>query len=132
MTIGRALLDRVVEHARRDAPDECCGAIGVRDGAASSVHPCRNEAASPLRFEMGIDLFYALEAIDEAGEELGAIYHSHTRTAAYPSQTDVNWSGQYPGAEWLIVGLRGDAEPEVRSYAISPAGRIDERPVRVT
>ncbi len=118
MRISRALLDEVVEHARRDAPDECCGAIGVRDGAAARVYPCRNEAASPLRFEMGIDLFHAMEAMEEGGEELGAIYHSHTRTEPVPSQTDINWSGQYPGAEWLIVGL-GTPEPVVRSFLIA-------------
>jgi len=127
--ISRALLDAVVEHARREAPNECCGAIGVRGGAAAAVYPCRNEAASPLRFEMGIDLFYAMEAMEDGGQELGAIYHSHTRTDAFPSQTDVNWSGQYPGAEWLIVGL-GAAEPQVRSFLIA-GGRVTEVEVAV-
>ncbi len=79
---------------------------------------------------MGIDLFYALEAIDEAGEDLGAIYHPHTRTFPYPSQTDINWSGQYPGAEWLIVGLDREGEALVRSYLIE-GGRVEEVPVEV-
>jgi proteasome lid subunit RPN8/RPN11 len=129
MKIAQDLLDQIIDHARRDAPNECCGVVGVRGGRATRVLPVKNEAASPLKFTMGIDLFYALEAIDEAGEELGAIYHSHTRTFPYPSQTDINWSDQYPGAEWIIVGLEnGDAL--VRSYRIE-GGRVEEVAVEV-
>jgi proteasome lid subunit RPN8/RPN11 len=129
MRIAQELLDEMIDHARREAPNECCGVVGVRDGRATRVLPVKNEAASPLKFEMGIELFYALDAIDEAGEELGAIYHSHTRTFPYPSQTDINWSDQYPGAEWLIVGLEND-EALVRSYLIE-GGRVEEVPVEV-
>ncbi len=130
MRIAQDLLDQMIDHARRDAPNECCGVVGVRDGRATRVLPVRNEAASPLKFEMGIELFYALDAIDEAGEELGAIYHSHTRTAPYPSQTDINWSDQYPGAEWVIVGLDRAGEALVRSYRIE-GGAVTEVPVEV-
>ena len=130
MRIARDLLDQMIDHARRDAPDECCGVVGVRDGTATRVLPVKNEAASPLKFEMGIELFYALESIDEAGEELGAIYHSHTRTFPYPSQTDINWSGQYPGVEWIIVGLK-DGDALVRSYRIDAQGAVEEVPVEV-
>jgi proteasome lid subunit RPN8/RPN11 len=129
MKIAPELLEQIVDHARRDAPNECCGVVSVRDGAAAQVIEVKNEAASPLKFEMGIELFYALERIDEAGEELGAIYHSHTRTEPYPSQTDINWAPQYPGAEWLIVGLNG-SDVKVRSYVIED-GRVDEVDVEV-
>ena len=130
MRIAQDLLDQMIDHARRDAPNECCGVVGVRDGRATRVLPVKNEAASPLKFEMGIELFYALDEIDEAGEELGAIYHSHTRTFPFPSQTDINWSEQYPGAEWLIVGLADGEEALVRSYLIS-GGQVREVPVEV-
>jgi proteasome lid subunit RPN8/RPN11 len=62
--------------------------------------------------------------IEDAGLELGAIYHSHTRSEPYPSQTDVNFAANWPGLEWLIVGT-GGAEPVVRSYRIDD-GRIAE------
>jgi len=118
------LLDRIIEHARRDAPNECCGLIGSRDGVASSVRPARNVAASPYRFEVdGPELFRLLEEVEADEHELGAIYHSHTRSAPEPSQTDVNFSGGWPGVEWIIVGLAG-AEPEVRSF------RIDDGEIR--
>lgn len=130
MKIAQELLDQIIDHARRDAPDECCGVVGADGDVARSVFALKNLAASPLRFEVGADLVPAMDEIDEAGHELGAIYHSHTRTAPYPSQTDVNFSVNWPGVEWLIVGLAGD-DAEVRSYRIE-GGRIEEVPVEVT
>ena len=106
-------------HARRDFPNECCGIVAVRDGAAVAVHGSRTSHASPFRFEVdGLEVMRMLDAIEDAGAELGAIYHSHTRSEPYPSQTDVNFAANWPGVEWLIVGVRGDGEPSVRSYRI--------------
>ena len=118
MKIARPLLDEILDHARRDLPNECCGAVAVRDGEAVKVYALKNEAASPYRFSLGIDLFHALEDIEDAGAELGAIYHSHPRTEAYPSLTDMAWSEQYPDAEWVIVG-HVDTEPVVRSFRVT-------------
>ena len=131
MRISRRLLDEIVEHARRDAPDECCGIVAARDGQATAVHPAENVARSAYRFEVdGATLLRLLDELEQAGEELAAVYHSHTRSAAYPSQTDVNFSGGWPGLEWLIVGLR-DTEPEVRSFRID-AGGVREVALEVT
>jgi [CysO sulfur-carrier protein]-S-L-cysteine hydrolase len=118
--IDRALLERVVAHARRDFPNECCGMIAVRDGRAVGVHEATNVAASPLRFEVdGLEVHRAIETIEAEGGEMGAIYHSHTRSDPYPSQTDINFARGWPGVEWLIVGVSRDgAEPTVRSYRI--------------
>ena len=55
--------------------------------------------------------------IEDAGLELGAIYHSHTRSEPYPSQTDINLAVLSRACCRIIVGLAGD-EPEVRAYAI--------------
>jgi proteasome lid subunit RPN8/RPN11 len=124
--IDAALLDRVVDHARRDYPNECCGMIAVRDGRAVAIHEATNVAASPLRFEVeGREIIRAQDAFEAGGAELGAIYHSHTRSDPYPSQTDINFAAGWPGVEWLIVGLRGDGEPTVRSYRIDD-GVIEE------
>jgi proteasome lid subunit RPN8/RPN11 len=118
--IERALLERIVAHARRDFPNECCGMVGVRDGRAVAVHEATNVAASPLRFEVdGLEVMRVEEAFDAEGLTLGAIYHSHTRSEPYPSQTDINFAkGWGPTVEWLIVGVRPDDEPTVRSYRI--------------
>jgi proteasome lid subunit RPN8/RPN11 len=131
--IDRALLERVVAHARRDFPNECCGMIAVRDGRAVAVHEATNVAASPLRFEVdGLEVHRAIEAIESGGAEMGAIYHSHTRSDPYPSQTDINFArGWGPTVEWLIVGVpRNGDEPTVRCYRIDD-GAVTEVEVDV-
>jgi proteasome lid subunit RPN8/RPN11 len=131
--IARALLDEIVAHAVRDAPNECCGLVVGRDGSATSARALENLAASPLRFDIDGRELLAVAFADEDDDQLIAIYHSHTRSAPYPSQTDVNFAAGWPGVEWLIVGVAKakDAEPEVRSYLIDD-GAIREVELEVT
>ena len=129
MRIPRQLYDEIVDHAQADAPNECCGMIATRDGDAVTVHRAVNAAASPLRYEIdGAEQFRIQMAIDDAGLDLGAIYHSHTRSAPLPSQTDINLAF-YPDALYIIVGLAG-AEPEVRAWRIQD-GQVDEAELEV-
>jgi [CysO sulfur-carrier protein]-S-L-cysteine hydrolase len=115
--ISSQLLEEIVAHARAEAPNECCGIIAARDGEAVAVHRATNVAASPLRYEMdGMEQYRIQTAIEDAGLELGAIYHSHTRSAPEPSPTDVNLAF-YPDAEYVIVGLANGAV-DVRSWRI--------------
>ena len=132
MRIARGLLDEIVAHAVRDAPNECCGVIAGRDGAATAVHATENVAASPFRFEIdGLTLMGLIDSFEEDGDELVAIYHSHTRSEPYPSQTDLNFAAMWPGVEWLIVGVPKDGEPVVSHYRIED-GRIAEAELEVT
>jgi [CysO sulfur-carrier protein]-S-L-cysteine hydrolase len=117
MRISQSLIDEMVAHARADLPNECCGMVGGSDGEASVVIPVVNSAASPLRFEMDPQGQYnALKAIEDDGGEMLAIYHSHTKSPAYPSQTDVNQAVNWPDAIYLIVSLRDEDAPEVKGY----------------
>ncbi|MFL5819738.1 MAG: Mov34/MPN/PAD-1 family protein [Solirubrobacteraceae bacterium] len=117
MRISRELVEEIVAHARREAPNECCGMVASQDGRAVRVYPATNAAASPLRYQVEPHDQYRIEmAIDDAGLELGAIYHSHTRSAPYPSQTDINLAF-HPDALYVIVGL-GAQTPELRAYRI--------------
>lgn len=125
MRISSELLDLIVAHAREEAPNECCGLVAVRDGEAVEVRRAVNQAASPLRFEVdGLEVMRALDDFEATGAELGAIYHSHTRTEPYPSQTDINFAANWPGVEWIIVGLDRGGAATVRTY------RIDDGTVR--
>ena len=121
MRIAQAHLDEIVAHAVRDLPNECCGLVGVRDGRVTHVLPLENMAASPFRFEMGIDQQRAIDEIEDAGSEVGAMYHSHPRTDAWPSQTDMSLSDRWPGLEWVIVGFVS-TEPVVRSFRVTTTG----------
>jgi [CysO sulfur-carrier protein]-S-L-cysteine hydrolase len=120
MKIPQALIDEMVAHAREDLPNECCGMIGGREGEATSVVRVKNSAASPLRYEMDPQgQFDALKAIEGAGEELIGIYHSHTRSAAYPSQTDVNEAVMWPEQVYVIVSLQDEGAPDVKAYDLA-------------
>lgn len=125
MRIPRELYDQMIEHAREDAPNECCGIVAARDGRATNVYRATNIEHSHLRFmidpkeQLRID-----KDIEAAGTELAAIYHSHTRTPPKPSETDINFATLWPGVLWVIVGLADDA-PDVRMWKIDN-GRVGE------
>src|SRR5436305_14830071 len=124
MRISKQLVDELIDHARSEAPIECCGMIASRDGAAVRVYRATNAAASPLRYEIdGAEQYRIQMEIEDAELDLGAIYHSHTRTEPYPSQTDINLAF-YPDAVYVIVGL-GGRQPEIRGYEIRN-GQVQE------
>jgi [CysO sulfur-carrier protein]-S-L-cysteine hydrolase len=131
--ISRSLVDELIAHAREDAPNECCGMVAANDGHAVEVHRAANAAASPLRYEIDPrDIIRVTSAIEDAGLSLGAIYHSHTRSEPYPSQTDINLAffpgseqPAWPDAVYIIVGVAA-GEPDVRAYRIPSRDRVEE------
>ena len=125
MRIPRDLYEQIIEHAREEAPNECCGMVATSNGRAVRVYQATNAAASPLRYEIeGAEQYRIQMEIEDAGYELGAIYHSHTRTEPYPSQTDINLAF-YPDSLYLIVGLANAAEPLLRAFSIRD-GQVSE------
>jgi [CysO sulfur-carrier protein]-S-L-cysteine hydrolase len=119
MRIAQELIDEMVAHAREDLPNECCGMVGGRDGEATEVVRVANSAASPLRYEMDPQGQYnALKSIEDGGNELLAIYHSHTKSAAYPSQTDVNQAVAWPEQIYVIVSLADEDAPDVKAFLL--------------
>jgi proteasome lid subunit RPN8/RPN11 len=125
MRITAQMRDEIVAHANAEAPNECCGMIGARDGEAASLYRARNAEASPLRYVVDpTDQFRIMEEMDERGEELGAIYHSHTKSPAYPSQTDINLAEGWPDPLYVICSI-ADSSPELRAFAIRDE-RVEE------
>lgn len=125
MRIARQLFDEIVSHARAEAPNECCGMVAARDGDAVQVYRATNVEASPLRFVIdGREQIEIHNQIEAAELDLGAIYHSHTRTDPKPSQTDINFGKGWPGVLWIIVGL-ANGETEVRTWRIDD-GKVSE------
>jgi proteasome lid subunit RPN8/RPN11 len=119
MKVSQTLVDEMVAHAREDLPNECCGMIGGSDGVATKVIRVANEAASPLRYEMDSQgQFDALKEIEADGELL-AIYHSHTKSPAYPSQTDVNQAQNWPEPIYVIVSLADGGNPDVKGFHLA-------------
>jgi proteasome lid subunit RPN8/RPN11 len=124
--ISQAHWNQIVEHAQADAPNECCGYMRMSDGRVEEVFRAENIKRSPYAFDLGFKDLVAANDLDDQGYGV-AIYHSHPRSPAEPSQTDINVA-QYPHWLYVIVSLAG--EPEMRAWHIED-GRVQEEPVTV-
>jgi proteasome lid subunit RPN8/RPN11 len=124
--ISREHWDELVAHAREESPNECCGYLRLEDGDVAEVFRAVNERHSPYGYELGFKALEAANELDDEGHGV-AIYHSHPRSPAEPSQTDINLA-QYPSWLHLIVSLA--AEPEVRAWRIAD-GRVSEEDLAV-
>jgi len=121
--IPHPVAEEMLSHARAELPNEACGFLSgsLADGRATRFHPARNVDASPLRYnvhpEDQVRITFAIEA---AGEELVAIFHSHTRSAAVPSATDRR-TAMYPVPFYLLASL---AQPDAPPASALRAWRI--------
>jgi [CysO sulfur-carrier protein]-S-L-cysteine hydrolase len=111
--LPRDIGEAIVAQARAEYPNEACGVIighayAANGGDALRYEPCRNRAASPHRYEIHPeDLFRVTTAADDADQVLWGIVHSHVRTPAVPSPTDIGLNF-YPDALYLLVSLAPD------------------------
>lgn len=130
MKIAQTLIDEMVRHAREDAPEECCGMIGGTDGDAASTYRAINAEASPYRYSIASgELLRLIREIDGNNEELVGIYHSHTKSAAHPSQTDINLAG-WPDAVYVIISLADPEKPDVRGFWLRE-GEIEDAELEI-
>lgn len=120
MRISQAHWDELLAHARDDVPNECCGLLWASDGAIVGVKRATNRRNSPYGYEL--DSGSLLEANDLDEEFQVGIYHSHPRSPAEPSQTDINLAF-YP--HWLYVIVSPTHEPHVRAWRIAD-GNVEE------
>jgi proteasome lid subunit RPN8/RPN11 len=110
------------EHARAEDPNEACGVLLLRDGAAERYLAGRNAAASPYRFELEVDP--DVWFLEDEGYEL-AVFHSHLSSPPRPSRTDVENIGLWAGRPYVILSL---ASGELRAWRIRDDG-IEPEPL---
>ena len=121
----------IVEQALREFPNEACGVIAGEAGVPVKVFPMRNADASPVTYRLdGKEQLKIFDELDERGWDLWAIYHSHTHSEAYPSETDRRLAF-YPEARYLLVSLEDREEPEIRSFFIRE-GEVEEEELKIT
>jgi proteasome lid subunit RPN8/RPN11 len=133
-TLPAAMVAAIVDQARAEAPNEACGLVigsapAAEGGTALRYVACRNELASPTRYVVAAEdlLRHTMDTAD-AGEVFWGIVHSHVRTAAVPSPTDLD-RATYPDALYLVVSL-ADPEPVLRAWHIAD-GEAAEVPLAV-
>jgi proteasome lid subunit RPN8/RPN11 len=132
LRIDRALYEAIVDHARRDHPDEACGVIAGPMGSDRPERfiPMENAERSPTfyRFD-SMEQLKVWREMDDRDEEPVVIYHSHTATEAYPSRTDVSFASE-PNAHYVLASTREPDATEFRSFRITE-GVITEEPVEL-
>ena len=90
-------------HAAREAPNEACGLVVLKDGVAERYVAGRNVSASPYRFELDVDP--EVWFLEDEGYDL-AVFHSHLSSPPHPSRTDVENIGLWEGRPYLILTVR--------------------------
>ena len=117
--------DAMAAHAIEERPNECCGYLRGRDGRVEEVYRSKSLRRSPYTYELDAHSLLAANDLDEQGYDV-AVYHSHPRSPAEPSQTDINLA-HYPHWTYLIVSLRRP-EPEIRAWRIRD-GAVEEEEI---
>jgi len=129
VVLAHAIADAIAAQARAEHPNEACGLVigsvpAEEGGIALRYEACRNEAASPVRYSVHPDdlLRVAVEA-DDADQVIWGIVHSHVRSPAVPSLTDIGLAF-YPDALYLLVSLADDQADPVTGAPSLRAWRI--------
>jgi [CysO sulfur-carrier protein]-S-L-cysteine hydrolase len=130
LRLDRGLVEELVDRAWSDHPFEVCGLLGLRPDDGAEHFPITNAERSMTYYVMdGHELLRAMRTIEDEGWDL-VIYHSHSHTQAYPSQTDIDLAA-YPDAIYLIVSLQERDAPELRAFRIVDR-EVTELPIEVT
>jgi [CysO sulfur-carrier protein]-S-L-cysteine hydrolase len=118
---------QVFEHCRAESPNEACGVLAGRGGRVEKVYTARNvveDEKKPILYEIDPkDLLRIFQDIDESDLQFLGIFHSHVKSEAKPSATDIRLS-YYPDAVYFMISLLGP-EPELKAWKIIKK-RIDD------
>ena len=131
LTIEKHYIDSMIAHARREAPIECCGVLGGKDGRILKLYQATNAEHSRYCYNIEPqELFRINQECEENGWQFLAIYHSHPDSAAYPSPTDVRLAALWPESVYFIISLLSPENPKVRAFRIRD-GEVTEEEIEV-
>ena len=116
--IPKAIYIAMIEHARKELPLECCGILGGKNGTVQKGFQLRNAEQSPIRYSISPqEQLKVFEEMDREALEMMAIYHSHTHTLPFQSETDVKLAF-YPEMTSIIISLKEEENPVVKAFRI--------------
>ena len=122
----------ILDQGLREFPNECCGLIAADSGVPVKVFPMTNVDASPVTYRLdGKEQLQTFDQIDTQGWDLWAIYHSHTHSEAYPSETDRKLAF-YPDSRYVLLSLEDREHPVLRSFFIDQDGQVIEEELSIT
>ena len=118
LRIPSSVFQQMVEHARKEAPLECCGILGGRDGTVEKAFELCNAEESPTRYSMSPqEQLKGFVEMERESMEMIAIYHSHPHTIPFPSETDVRMAF-YPEVASIIISLKEEQGPVAKAFRI--------------
>lgn len=113
--LRRHVVDRMIEHARRQYPRECCGLLAGQGDLIEEIFCATNQKGSPHQFFIPPgELLSFFKRVRVSPRKFLGIYHSHPDTEAVPSPRDIA-EFHYPGASYWIISLR-EQEPDMRCF----------------
>src|ERR687892_213448 len=131
LRIPRKLVEDMVAQCRAEMPNEACGLLAGTGGTVTRLFQMTNAERSPVLYRMDPkEQLAVFREIDDEGLELMAIYHSHTRSPAYPSKTDEDWA-YYPESAYVIVSFADADAPVVKAWRIEDHAVREEIPMEV-
>ena len=121
--------EAMISHAKVGLPNEACGLLAGRDGRVEHFYPMRNADDSPVTYRLDpTEQLQVFNELEDKGWELLGIFHSHTHTRAFPSDTDRR-QAFYPEAHYVLLSLANRDAPDFRAFFIDD-GKVDEQEVR--
>lgn len=124
--LARRFAEEMIDHARTEIPNECCGLLAGKDGEPMQLYRCESSEKSPYRYYIDPkDQIRVMRELDQKGWDLLGIYHSHTQTQAYPSKTDIELAF-YPEALYFIISLMNPSQPVIRGFRITEGKVFEE------
>ncbi|MBI2165625.1 MAG: M67 family metallopeptidase [Chloroflexi bacterium] len=118
LRLSQKYFDEMVSHVLAENPNEACGILAAKSGEVAKLYRMTNVEHSPYRYSMDSrELYQTYREIEDNGWELLAIYHSHTHSPAFPSQTDVRLA-TWPEAFYIVISLTDPSRPETRAFNI--------------
>ena len=131
MQIDGVLFKEMAEHGLRAFPNEACGLLAGRDGVPARFYAMRNLDASPVSYRLDPkEQLQVFDEMDEQGWDLLGIFHTHTHSEAYPSETDTKLAF-YPDSLYLVMSLADRERPVLRAFTILDA-EIAEQELTIT
>lgn len=128
--IPENILNQIIEHSKKEAPNEGCGILAGKEGYVEKVYAMTNIDKSHSTFFMDAkEQLKVMKEIRNLGLEMVGIYHSHPLTQAYPSAHDVELAF-YPDVSYVIVSLKEMNNPSVKSFKIKE-GKISEEELKI-
>ena len=133
LSLPASIHAEIISQAQAELPNECCGILAGKIDTTRAVVTMRfqlvNALASPVEF-LADDrsMFDAVRAMDRAGLDMVAVYHSHPTSAPLPSKKDRERN--YWEVLAVIVSLES-ADAELRCWRLQGMD-FTEIPVQLT